>query len=113
MGGNFSRLGVRPGEFAAWQVDWENKELTFPAPEEWYDGARDVVVFWGLDWDQCIGRAISEEALDDRFHGDNRNKLEVFRENRAVIEEIARRKYLSRHPEPDGNVLIRTADISR
>jgi hypothetical protein len=28
--GNFARLGVRPSEFAAWQVAWENKELTFP-----------------------------------------------------------------------------------
>ena len=34
--GNFARLGVRPSEFAAWQVVWENKELTFPAPEERY-----------------------------------------------------------------------------
>jgi len=38
--GNFARLGVRPSEFAAWQVAWENKELTFPAPEERYDGGR-------------------------------------------------------------------------
>ena len=29
--GNFARLGVRPSEFAAWQVAWENKELIFPA----------------------------------------------------------------------------------
>jgi hypothetical protein len=32
--GNFARLGVRPSEFSAWQVAWENKELIFPAPEE-------------------------------------------------------------------------------
>ena len=111
--GNFARLGVRPSEFAAWQVAWENKELTFPAPEARYDGARDVVEFWGLDRDQRIRCAISEEALNDHFHGDNRNKLEVFRENRLAIEEIARRKYLSGQVEPDGSVLIRTADISR
>lgn len=43
--GNFARLQVRPSEFAAWQVVWGNKELTFPATEESYDTARDVVVF--------------------------------------------------------------------
>jgi Protein of unknown function (DUF1488) len=47
-----------------------------------------------------------------RTGGDRRNKLEVFRENRQTIEDIARRKYLSGSVEPDGTVLIRTADIS-
>jgi Fic family protein/DNA-binding transcriptional ArsR family regulator len=108
--GNFARLQVRPSEFAAWQAAWENKELAFPAPEERYDIGRDVVVFWGLDRDQRIPCAISREALDDHFRGDNRNKLEVFRENRQAIEEITRRKYLSGRVEPDGTVLIRTAD---
>jgi hypothetical protein len=111
--GNFARLGVRPSEFAAWRVAWENKALTFPAPDARYDGAWDVVVFWGLDRDKRIRCIISEEALDDHFRGDNRNKLEVFRENLPAIEEIARRKYLSGQAEPDGSVLIRTADISR
>jgi hypothetical protein len=109
--GNFARLQVRPSEFAVWQVAWENKDLAFPAPEEKYDTERDVVVFWGLDRDQRIRCAISREALDDHFHGNSRNKLEVFRENRPAIEEIARRKYLFGHVEPDGTVLIRTADI--
>jgi DNA-binding transcriptional ArsR family regulator len=111
--GNFARLGVRPSEFVAWQVAWENKELIFPAPEERYDTSRDVVVFWGLDRNRRIQCVISEEALDDHFHGDNRNKLEVFRENLPAIEEIARRNYLSGNVGPDGSVLIRTADITR
>jgi hypothetical protein len=68
-------------------------------------------VFWGLDRNQRIRCGISEEALDDYFHGDNRNKLEVFRENRLTIEDIARSKYLSGRTEPDETVLIRTADI--
>ena len=87
------------------------QELTFPAPEECYDTGRDVVAFWGLDRDQRIRCAISQEALDDHFRGDNRNKIEVFRENLLVIEEIARRKYLSGRVEPNGTVLIRTDDI--
>ena len=88
-------------------------ELTFPAPEEWHDSARDVVVFWGMDRNHRIRCAISREALDDHFHGDNRKKLDVFRENRQAIGEIARRKYLSGRVEPDGSVLVRTADFTR
>jgi Protein of unknown function (DUF1488) len=68
-------------------------------------------VFWGQDRTQRIRCAISREALDDHFHGDNRSKLEVFAENRPAIEDIARRRYLSGRVEPDGTVLIRTADI--
>lgn len=109
--GNFARLQVRPSEFAAWQVAWENKELVFPAPEERFDAMRDAVVFWGLDRGERIQCVISEESLDDHFHGDKRNKLEVFRENRSAIEELAQRKYLTGQVEPDGTVLIRTADI--
>lgn len=109
--GNFARLHVRPSEFAAWQVAWENKELVFPAPEEHYDINRDAVLFWGRDKEQRILCIISREALDDHFHGDDRKKLEVFRENRVIIEDIARRKYLSGRVEPDGTVLIGTADI--
>jgi Fic family protein/DNA-binding transcriptional ArsR family regulator len=110
--GNFARLQVRPSEFAAWQVAWENKELVFPAPEECYDTSRDVVMFCGQDRTERIRCAISNEALDDHFHSDRRNKLEVFRENRQTIEDSARRNYLSGRVEPDGTVLIRTADIS-
>jgi len=83
--GNFARLQVRPSEFAAWQIAWENKELIFPAPEERHDDSRDVIVFWGQDRAQRVRCAISREALDDHFHGDNINKLEVFRENRPAM----------------------------
>lgn len=88
-------------------------ELTFPEPEERHDTGRDVVVFWGIDRNHRVRCAISREALDDHFHGDNRKKLDVFRENRAAIEDIARRKYLSGRVEPNGSVLVRTADIAR
>jgi len=109
--GNFARLQVRPSEFAAWQIAWENKELLFPAPEERYDNSRDVVLFWGRDRAQRIQCVISQEALDDHFNGNRENKLDAFRKNREAIEDIARNKYLSGHVEPDGSVLIRTRDI--
>ena len=86
-------------------------ELKFPAPQERYISSRDVVVFFGQDGERRVLCAISREALDDHFHGDHRNKLEVFRENRGAIEEITRRKYIAGKLEPDNTVLVRTADI--
>jgi hypothetical protein len=58
-----------------------------------------------------VRSAIRREALDDHFQGDNKDKLEVFRANRRVIEQEARRKYLHGETEPDGSVLIRTGDL--
>ncbi len=109
--GNFARLQIRPSEFTAWQIAWENKELIFPVPDERYDRSRESVVFWGQDRAQRVRCAISREALDDHFQGDHKDKLDVFRTNRQRIEEIARTKYLAGHIEPDGSVEIRTADL--
>jgi hypothetical protein len=109
--GNFARLQVRPSEFAAWKIAWENKELVFPAPDERYDNNREVVLFWGQDRAQRVKCAISREALDDHFHGDGSDRLEVFRAHRESIESLARLKYLSDRIEPDGTLLVRTADI--
>ncbi|PYT78566.1 MAG: hypothetical protein DMG40_19725 [Acidobacteria bacterium] len=53
---------------------------------------------------------ISDEALEDHFGGDGKDKVAVFRANRLVIEEIARRKYLAGHRKADGSVLIRSED---
>lgn len=57
---------------------------------------------------RCV---ISREALDDHFHGDHMNKLDVSRENRKAIEATTRRKYLDGELEPDNSVLVCTADI--
>jgi hypothetical protein len=65
-------------------------------------------VFWGRDGETRIRCQISREALDDRFGGDDKDKLAVFRSKRAAIEEMARREYLASHTEPDGSILICT-----
>ena len=109
--GNFARLQIRPSEFKAWQVVWENKELIFPVRDEQYDRSRESVVFWGQDRAQRVRCMISREALDDHFQADHKDKLDVFRTNRQRIEEIARNKYLAGHIEPDGSVQIRTTDL--
>src|SRR5437588_162862 len=95
------------------RVRWslEQHDLRFPEPEERYDFDRGVVMFWGHDGETRVRCAISEEALDDHFRGDDKDKLEVFRANRQPIEQEARRKYLNGETEPDGSVLIRTSDL--
>jgi hypothetical protein len=99
--------------FVAKRVRWslEQHDLKFPAPEERYVFDREVVVFWGQDRQTRVRCAISREAIDDHFRGDDKDKLEVFRANRQVIEQKARQKYLAGETEPDGSVLIHSDDF--
>jgi fido (protein-threonine AMPylation protein) len=107
-------MDIKPfATFVAQRVQWslEQHDLTFPEPEERYVFERGVVVFWGQDGQRRVRCAISREALDDHFKGDHRDKLEVFNENRQVIEQDAREKYLAGYTEADGSILIRTGDL--
>jgi hypothetical protein len=89
----------------------EQRDLGFPAPEEHYVVDRHVVVFWGQDGETRVRCEISSEALDDHFHGDKKDKLEVFGANRRAIEQETRREYLAGRTERDRSVLIRTGDM--
>jgi hypothetical protein len=91
----------------------ERHELEFPEPNEHWVFDREVVVFWGQDTGARVRCEISQEALDDNFAGDGKDKVQVFRANRKAIEDFARKKYLARELEPDGSVLIRTMDFHR
>src|SRR5208282_6049025 len=99
----------------AQRVRWslERHDLKFPAPEERFVFDREVVHFFGQDGETRVRCAISREALDDDFRGDNRDKLEVFRENRHVIEQGARQKYAAGDTEPDGSVLIHSGELAK
>ncbi len=99
------------GDIHAGEEDMGGRELEFPAPEERYIFDREVLVFWGQDGEKRVRCEISQEALDDHFGGDGKDKVEVFRGNRKAIEEIARRKYLAGDTEVDGAVLIRTTEL--
>jgi len=90
----------------------EKHDLEFPDKTGKEDFDRDTVVFFGQDGKKRVRCAISREALDDDFAGDNRDKVEVFLENRKVIEEAVRRKYLAGDTE-DGSILIHSGDIAR
>jgi len=99
--------------FVAKRVRWslEQHDLRFPEREERYDFDRGVVAFWGQDGETRVRCAISREAIDDHFQGDDKDKAKVFRANRQAIELKARQKYLDGETEPDGSVLIRTGDL--
>src|SRR5437879_9675441 len=58
--------------FIVRRVQWrlERHDLKFPAPKESFDLGRDMVFFYGRDGETWVRCAISREALDDHFHGD-------------------------------------------
>jgi len=91
-------------------------DLTFDDRPAAYDFIRDAVVFRGKALDQAVECRISREALDDNFephHSDNEGRLKKFRERRAAIEAMARKKYLSWPIEEPNVVLIRSTDVPR
>jgi fido (protein-threonine AMPylation protein) len=99
----------------AQRVRWalERHDLKFPEEKEKFDFDREVVLFFGQDGNSRVRCAISREALDDDFRGDNRDKVEVFRENRAAIEQRARQKYSAGDTETDGSVLIHSGELAK
>jgi fido (protein-threonine AMPylation protein) len=99
----------------AQRVRWvlETHDLNFPKPRERLDFDRDVVLFDGQDGESRVRCAISRKALDDDFRGDDRDKVEVFRENRAAIEQGARQKYAAGDTETDGSVLIHSGELAK
>ena len=99
----------------AQRVRWvlERHELKFPEQEEKFDFDREAVLFFGQDGDNRVRCAISREALDDDFRGDGREKVEVFRENRAAIEQGVQQKYAAGDTETDGSVLIHSGELAK
>ena len=99
----------------AQRVRWalEKHDLKFPDQAEKWDFDREVVLFFGQDGDNRVRCAISREALDDDFRGDGRDKVEVFRENRAAIEQGVRQKYAAGDTETDASVLIHSGELAK
>ena len=99
----------------AQRVRWslERHDLKFPEHEEKFDFDREIVLFYGQDGESRVRCAISREALDDDFRGDDRDKVEVFRENRAAIQQGARQKYAAGDTETDGSILIHSGELAK
>jgi Protein of unknown function (DUF1488) len=99
----------------AQRVIWVLKKhvLEFPDTTEKFVLHREVVLFYGQAGEKRVPCAISREALDDDFQAHGRDKVEVSRENRKLIEEWARQKYAAGDTEPDGSILVRTGELAR
>jgi hypothetical protein len=90
--------------------------LRFDAVPPRYDWERDIATFTGVAGGHAVRCAISREALDDHFGADGldqKGRLEQFRKNRDIIEEMARIKYLEWPVEEPGSVLLKTLDVDK
>lgn len=100
-------------------IDWRREmvsdlDLQFTNPAPSYDFDRDVVIFNGKDIGGRIRCEISREALEDHFNADGlakEERVERFRDNRSLIEQMASIKYRSWPIEEPGVILIRTGDV--
>jgi len=89
-------------------------DLTFSDQPPVYEFDRDAVLFHGQSLDHPVPCRITREVLDDNFephHSDNEGRLRKFRDNRQIIEAMARTKYLSWPIEEPNSVLIKTSDF--
>ncbi len=83
--------------------------ILFPAVEAW-DGNRDVISFPADVNNQQIRCAVSWEALQDHFGGNDIPPLDAFRAKRSAIEGVAERLINWQRFEQDGSILIRSQD---
>ena len=89
----------------------DKREVIFP-DDTFKKDIEDRINFWGLEGDKRVLMRITREALEDHFSDRDRlNEEDAFRKYRKKIEVLARQKYLLDQLEPDGTVMIRTADI--
>jgi prophage maintenance system killer protein len=85
--------------------------LAFPDRDHSTDLARGAI-FWGEDGSKRVLCIISREALDDHFSDRDRLRPDAaFQAHRPEIETLASRKYALGQLEPDGSIIIRTADV--
>ncbi len=90
----------------------QRRGLTFPDKEHGTDTTRDTIFFWGQDGDRSVRCIVSREALDDHFSEGGKLRLgAAFQAHRAEIEAFACHKYALGQFEPDGSIIIRTAEL--
>jgi len=91
-------------------------DLAFSAPRARYDAERDIVEFIGTANGAPVRCGISREALED-FCGvesfSDEQRVKAFRDNRSMIEKMAREKFLSWPVDTISSVLITAADVQK
>src|SRR5258708_20034502 len=95
------------------RVQWrlERHDLKFPAPMESLVFGRDLVLFYGQDGEAVPRCGISGEAPDDHFHGDGKDKVEVFKANRQAIDQEVRRQHIPGATEDAGYLLTSPSSL--
>ena len=92
-------------------------DLTFSDAPPRYDFERDIVTFIGEALGHAVRCAISRGALDDNFGAttglSNKERLHKFRQNRPIVERMAREKYLNWPVEEPEAVLIKTLEVPK
>ena len=90
--------------------------LTFEPARTQYDADRDIVRFMGMDGVLMVRCAVSREALMDKARSTlatDEDLVDIYIFHADVIQQIAVRKYAAQQTEPDGLILVKTADLNR
>ena len=89
-------------------------DLVFAGGPNAYDGARDVVMFFGKAGPETVQCIATRDALTGFLGGrtsDGSAILSAFRENRAVLERAASAKYLHAPVDEPGAVVVTATDL--
>lgn len=90
-------------------------ELTFDARKAMYDGDRDIVRFWAADGEKRVPCGVTHEALADYTRsvvGGRDASVALYRTHAAKVHDVAQRKYRAGQLEPDGGILVMSADLA-
>jgi hypothetical protein len=89
--------------------------LSFEPDRVVYDDGERLIRIFALDGSQLVRCAVSKAALvaleDDALAGPHA-MAETYRRNQALVQEIARRKYLARRFELGNTIVVRLYDVN-
>ena len=89
--------------------------LSFEPDRVVYDDSEHMIRIFALDGLQLVHCAVSKAALaaleDDALAGPHAMAV-TYRRNQALVQEIARRKYLARRFELGNTIVVRLHDVN-
>ncbi|RYD85874.1 MAG: DUF1488 domain-containing protein [Sphingomonadales bacterium] len=80
-----------------------------------YDGSVDTVSFYAEANGRPIACSVSREALlhhARKSGGSGEELLNIFHDNSSAVGRLAKRKFETNALEPNGSILIRSADLT-
>jgi len=89
----------------------DDRKLVFDNKEAVYIPYHKVVVFWAEGAEGRIKCGIEFSAMRDHFKSKSFDPLQIFNENRILIEQEARRKYLAGKLDHEGRIYIGSDDL--